>query len=271
MQDKRYLFKQDEYWKSRVSGKIGLETVGHRSLGRAYNEYLYRRRLEIVHALAAQLKRPADLRILDIGCGSGFYVDYWHNLGVKDLVGVDISDDGIAMMRKKYPQFSFHAKDATDASAFSMLEGKFDVITLFDVVYHIIDDEAVDRLFQNISQVLSDDGVLLIFDHICKKRYSLVKHVVYRGENAYHAWLNSAGLVLHNRLPLFVLLSPPILGVKALDYLVAGMYKIAGMFYRLHDKIGRLFGFLFYKLDQIARTIHLQTPNLEVLLVRKKS
>ncbi len=264
------MIDQQAYWKSRVTGDIDLGVVGLRSLGREYNEYIYRRRLEVITSLIRTSgKPPPRLRVLDVGCGSGFYVDYWRNSGVGDLVGVDVSADSVALMTARYPDFTFHAMDATESAAFEKIEGKFDIITIFDVMYHIIDDDSALRLLLNVSERLSDDGVILVFDHIGRKNYNFVKHVRFRGYKTYQQWLNTAGLFLARRVPLFVVLVPPVCGIKIADYLVSGLYRTAGMLYRLNGRIGRLFGALFYKVDELARAIRVHLPNHDLLVLAR--
>jgi SAM-dependent methyltransferase len=264
------MIDQQAYWKSRVAGQIDLGVVGLRSLGREYNEYIYRRRLEVITAVIRDSKKPiSKLRVLDIGCGSGFYVEFWRNLGVGDLVGLDVSADSVALMTARYPDFTFHAMDATDSAAFEGIEGKFDIITIFDVMYHIIDDDSALRLLLNVSGRLSDGGAILLFDHIGRRDYSFVGHVRFRGRETYRSWLNVAGLSLTRRVPLFVFLIPPVCGIKVADYMVSGLYKIAGVFFRLVAPVGRFFGLLFYKIDEIARVAHVRLPNQELLVLSR--
>jgi hypothetical protein len=136
-------------------------------------------------------------------------------------------------------------------------------------MYHIIDDDSAMRLLLNVSERLSDDGVILIFDHIGRKNYNFVRHVRFRGYETYQRWLNAAGLSLAKRVPLFVLLVPPVCGIKVADYLVSGLYRTAGMLYRLSGRIGHLFGGLFYKIDELARATRVRLPNHELLVLER--
>ena len=67
-------FDAGAYWRNRVVSGSDLGIVGHRSMGLAYNSQIYERRLEVLNdMLERHVTRPVnDLRILDIGCGSGF-------------------------------------------------------------------------------------------------------------------------------------------------------------------------------------------------------
>ncbi len=80
----------------------------------------------------------SDIRILDIGCGSGFYIDIWRGLGVSDLVGIDFTDVCIKYVSAQYPEYKFYEADITSTTLINnppFLGQKFDIITAFDVLY----------------------------------------------------------------------------------------------------------------------------------------
>ena len=81
-------FDAGAYWQDRVVSGADLSVVGHRSMGHEYNRHIYERRLEVLDEMLARHsgKPVADLRVLDIGCGSGFYTGYWAAQGVRDAL-----------------------------------------------------------------------------------------------------------------------------------------------------------------------------------------
>ena len=56
---------------------------------------------------------PGNLKILNAGCGNGFIAGQLAALGHK-VLAVDISEDGIAIARKKYPSVSFAVRSIYD-------------------------------------------------------------------------------------------------------------------------------------------------------------
>ncbi|MGA9365767.1 MAG: class I SAM-dependent methyltransferase [Bacteroidota bacterium] len=52
-------------------------------------------------------------KILDVGCGTGYYCNIFHEMGFQS-VGVDFSQTAIARAKEKYPNLEFSAADATD-------------------------------------------------------------------------------------------------------------------------------------------------------------
>jgi len=265
-------FDNKSYWKSRVSGKIDLGVVGYRSLGRGYNEYIYRRRLDVLEKFLLECRKPVEeLRVLDIGCGCGFYVEYWQKRGVKCLTGVDISPHSIAMMQQLYPSYSFAAVDATVPDAFASLGGSFDVITIFDVIYHVIDDRQAAQMLENALSLAAHDGHILLTDTPGNSNYGFVSHVRFRNIKFYEDLFLPANFTNLQRLQLFNLLQPPIVRCRSLDYIISGLYYLAGSLYRVHDSIGRLFGGLFYHLDRLLLKLGVRFPNQELLVIGRQS
>jgi ubiquinone/menaquinone biosynthesis C-methylase UbiE len=53
---------------------------------------------------------PGD-RILDIGCGTGYYINFFSGMGF-DAIGIDISKTAIDKAKEKYPGSNFKVADA---------------------------------------------------------------------------------------------------------------------------------------------------------------
>ena len=263
-------FSSGEYWQKRVQGDIDLGVVGQRSLGRAYNEYIYKRRTDVLQEILASIHfDPGLYNILDIGCGSGYYVSYWHTLGIRQLQGVDISADSISKLQKLYPEYTFTQADITEEDSAKHLAGKFSIITIFDVLYHITDDEKVRTLLKTVSACLKEDGYVIIFDQLCKHDYMLSPHVKFRSEEMFASLLRQADLGVIKKEPLFVFLAPPIYGHKSIDVLVSGFYKIMGYLMKASYPIGNIMGRWVYNLDGILRKSNISTPNHALFLIQK--
>ena len=96
-----------------------------------------------------------DLLILDVGCGAGVLSRHLTRFG--RVTGVDFSDAAIALARELVPAATFHA-GALDRRS---LQGKFDLVTLFDVLEHVPPSERED-FFATVAGLLSARGRVLV-------------------------------------------------------------------------------------------------------------
>jgi SAM-dependent methyltransferase len=93
---------------------------------------------------------PPPARLLDVGCGAGEFLEVANALGY-DATGIDVSEQAVSICRAK--GINSHVGDLPSAG----LPGKFDVITMWDVVEHVRDPCA---LLAKAAELLSDRGLL---------------------------------------------------------------------------------------------------------------
>lgn len=100
----------------------------------------------------------ANASVLEIGCGTGFYTQLFHNLGVNNYVGVDITDVLFPDLKKQFPQFRFIRKDITS----DKIDGKFDLIVMIDVIEHIVNEDKLSFAMENVKNCLSNNGIFIV-------------------------------------------------------------------------------------------------------------
>ena len=88
------------------------------------------------HRLAPAQTSPR-LRLLDVGCGLGYFLDVAQDVGF-EVVGVEFNPGAVRAIRNKYA-FTVH-EGAVETSPLE--ESSFDVITMFDVIEHLHDPRA---------------------------------------------------------------------------------------------------------------------------------
>lgn len=261
-------FDQAAYWRDRVSGKMGLGAVGHRSLGTAYNRWIYQRRVDVLDNLSSnKIRVDNGTRVLDLACGSGFYESYWQSRGVTHLTGVDISAKNMTTLREMFPNYRFVEADLTENA--NLPDEPFDIVTLIDVLYHIVDDAAALRTLGFASAHLAKNGRLLIYDQLVSRDYMLRQHVKFRGREHFVDMLRSQGLEIEQEIPLFVLLVPPVYGNRPLDFLIAAIYYIAGLVFRAVPVIGSLAGRMAHAIDAQLMKRGIHTPNNSLYIIRR--
>jgi ubiquinone/menaquinone biosynthesis C-methylase UbiE len=99
-----------------------------------------RRDLQVA-AEALRLTRLADPSVLEVGCGSGYYVEILSHLLSHPLryLGVDCSPAMIELARKRYPHQRFVLGDATDLP---FPAGAFDAVLNGVSLMHVVHYEA---------------------------------------------------------------------------------------------------------------------------------
>jgi ubiquinone/menaquinone biosynthesis C-methylase UbiE len=173
----------------------------------------FRARRDAVFALLLKIRPHRSSRILEIGCSSGVLLRRLAREGYESVVGIDISEEAIAVC---------HVRGTTnartmDAQALDFAENSFDVITASDVLEHLRDDE---KALHEWARVLSPGGHALIFVPAFRGLWS--EHDVanqhfrrYRvAELAAKA--EAAGFVIERRSYWNTMLLPPIALIRAM-------------------------------------------------------
>ena len=111
------------------------------------------RRGEAVLRLVQTL-RLDNPRILDFGCGTGWFTERLSHVG--RAVGIDLSSAAIALARATYPNVAFIAGDLYEAT---FPDEHFDVIVSQEVVAHVEDPQVY---LEIIARVLKPKGYLII-------------------------------------------------------------------------------------------------------------
>ena len=148
--------------------------------------------------------------MLDIGSGTGFYVDRWLRLGA-DVTGVDLTEVAVERLTAAYPDARFVRADIGRPldSELQALESTMDVVSAFDVLFHITDDDAYARALANIRLLLRPGGVFLWSDNFLHGPTVRLRHQVSRSLVEITDVLSEAGLTIVDRVPMFVLMNQP--------------------------------------------------------------
>jgi len=103
------------------------------------------------------LPENRDARILDIGCGSGFLLDFLCRRGYRNISGVDTSSEQVEFARKQ----GINVVQADANEYLKNSKDKFDIIFMTDVVEHLGKQEVFD-IFLNIRDALNVGGKFVI-------------------------------------------------------------------------------------------------------------
>lgn len=101
----------------------------------------------------ARFKDLRGQKVLDLGCGYGFYTDYFQSIGA-DIIGVDGSVNMIDIARKRYANCSFTVCDVTQKLPFD--DNTFDLVFCNQV---LMDINNIESVFSECYRVLKSYGI----------------------------------------------------------------------------------------------------------------
>jgi SAM-dependent methyltransferase len=103
----------------------------------AYVAYMQDLERTLLRALGDARVSLAGARVLDVGCGGGYFLQRLHEYGAGDCHGIDLMEDRIAKGRELYPTLDLHVGSATELP---FPDGRFDLVTQFTCLSSILDD-----------------------------------------------------------------------------------------------------------------------------------
>ena len=266
-----------DYWERRLKENASLHGTGFLGLGRNYNNWMYRIRKKIfLHKMKSMHIDFKNTDILDIGSGTGFYVGLWKELGVRSLVGIDITNISVEYLKRQYPNEEFYQLDIggeeeqDDDSKIDNIRRirKYDIVSGFDVLFHIVDDKRYDQAIKNVHSLLKPDGFFVFSDNFVHKDTIRSVHQVSRTLNIIEKTLIRNGFEIVERCPMFVLMNAPIDSTKHINNL---FWKAIVTSIRCNEIIGLILGGILYPLELILTSLMKETCSTEMMICRRSN
>ncbi len=172
-----------KYWNERLLKNFNLKGVGHSSFSQWYNYWLYKAKKRKLNKYFKNYFFK-NTHVLDIGCGTGFFIKWYLKKGAR-IDGIDIAEVSINKLKKKYTnRADLYLIDISDKN-FKPIK-KYDIINIWDVIYHITDEKAFTRTIINISKSLKKDGYILLTDWLNTfEKEQIEQHIKKRNLNNY--------------------------------------------------------------------------------------
>jgi SAM-dependent methyltransferase len=190
------------FWEQRLGEHFDLVGTGETGLSLAYNRACYAlRSLQLERALRQAHLDVAGKRVLDVGCGTGFFTDFYLRRGA-EVTGLDITTASVERLRRRFPQSRFILGDVSD----SPLDAQYDVIHAFDVLYHITDPLRWERAVRHLAAAVAPGGAF-VFTDVFDSGAAEASHNVSRPLATYRSLLESQGLAVRPMVPTHVLLN----------------------------------------------------------------
>lgn len=104
-------------------------------------------------------KNPSEIKIMDIGAGTGRYSIPLAEEGY-DVTAVDLSPNNVGIMKHKSDRVKAFRGNALDLSRFE--DEGYDMCLLFGPMYHLCDQEDRIKALLEAKRLLKKDGVLMV-------------------------------------------------------------------------------------------------------------
>lgn len=196
-----------QYWQQRHQ-KTDLATVGYIGLGLPFNYWMYRVREKVFDQTVLQEHlNLSQAKILDIGSGSGFYINRWRNLKAKNITASDFSSRALKQIKKSFRKLKTLEMDITLSPPKNL--GQYDIISAFDILYHILDDKKYDRAINNIYKLLKPDGVFIFSENLTEKT-ERGPYQVSRSQKTIFQNLKKSHFQIEQVKPIFYLMNAPL-------------------------------------------------------------
>jgi len=121
---------------------------------------------EAIERALREVPKDPNQKILDAGCGRGGTAAYMQCHDWGRVTGIDVEPKSIAHAREAYPDLTFICCDINEVAM--RLQGSFDVIALFNVLYALPDPAAGLRVLASRAK---SKARLVVFDYVDHGNY----------------------------------------------------------------------------------------------------
>lgn len=196
-------YRPKTFWNELLSNSFDLRGVGHFRLSNEENLKMYQEKEKIIRDELPKnnIIINGNSSILEIGCGTGYWIELLRSFGVKNYTGNDIADVSISTLKQKFPEYNFLLGDISEIP----LPGKaFDLAMMIDVTQHITDDGKFNKGLNNVWQSLKPGSYFLVTMWDPDKNVYLANKLRLnriekpRGIECYKKIIGDEGLILSN-------------------------------------------------------------------------
>jgi len=255
------------YWERRHAADDSLDAVGWTGLGRSFNRWMYAvRRAVFSRAVRATVHPGPGTRVLDIGSGTGFYLDAWRALGAGHVEGSDLAETAAERLRRSHPGLPIHQLDL-GGDRNELPDGPFDAVSAMDMLFHIMDEDAYARAVANLAVLVRPGGHVVLSENLLRDGRRFVGPVqISRSEDEIVGLLRANGLEPVRRDPMFVLLNGP---VDSDNPLLKAWWGGLTRVVSFRDQLGNVLGAVLYPVELLAVRLARRGPSSKLLVCRR--
>jgi SAM-dependent methyltransferase len=257
-----------QYWEQRLTADYSLNAVGWVGLGHAFNGWMYAVRRRVFRRLVrSHLPLSGDPRVLDVGSGTGFYLERWRELGVRRVEGSDLTQVATRNLTAAHPDLAIHRFDIGGDPEL-LPTGSYDAVSAMDMLYHIVEPAAYVRAIANLASLLAPGGHLVMTENLVRGDAVAGPHQVSRTESEVLGLLGEHGLEPVATAPVFVVLNTPVdSDSRLLHHWWSLLARVAGR----NEALGWLAGALLMPVELLATRLVRRGPSTKMLVCRRRA
>jgi SAM-dependent methyltransferase len=159
------------YWDDLLGAQLDERGVGYPGLALALNRAMYDAERDQLARLLDErgISVGPSSRVLDIGAGSGIWIDFWERRGAGAITGVDLTQAAVDGLSRRFPRHSFAQVDIGQAGG--ALAGPFDLISAMSVLLHITDEQRWRSALHTIASLLAPGGHAVLIEPLVVHRW----------------------------------------------------------------------------------------------------
>ncbi len=257
------MFDPKKYWDDRLSQHYDLIGVGDISLTMNYNKWSYKVTKHRMKSVFTKYVPEKHGSVLDIGSGTGFVIDIWQGFN-KKINGIDISETAVKKLSKKYPAHSFYEVDA-GRNELPFDDGSLQAVSASSVLYHLVEDEALDKLLKSVHRVLEPGACFIFSDNFIHSKKLMASHQKCRTLEDYERILHKNGFEITDRVANYVFFNDPV-DAKSKFY-----PRIWSLITRLSKKwkwFDTIIWPCLYPVELLLTTIMKESPAQEIMICK---
>jgi SAM-dependent methyltransferase len=270
-------YEAGSYWESTLATQFDLSGVGYPGLPVSFNRCFYRAQVNAVERVLRQAGTEVSpgWSTLDVGSGVGFWIEFWHRAGAREVTGVDLTESAVTRLRQRFPQASFERLDVSEGTPW---EARFDAISAMSVLLHIKEEERFHKAIANIANALKPDGALVVIDPVVVGRwwgppFGSEANSIARSVGDWKLALARSDLEVAAMVPATVLLANAVDTRHRISFRLLSRYweLLCLLLPRLGETGGRVVGEALYLLDRWLVRVVSPGPSAKCLVIRKRN
>ena len=112
-------------------------------------------------------------KIVDFGCGFGYFLKFFYMKNYKNLVGIDPDKNLLKAVPKKIKTFSWYGNNT------EFKNNSFDVVFIYCVLHHLHNDKEYYETINEVHRILKPNGLVFIAEPARYKFFRLIECVFY--------------------------------------------------------------------------------------------